>query len=107
LTTGTGVAIFLTVLVLATNLPWVTRRVLFLFEPRGDGAKGPWWRVLEWALLFALVLALGWGLEHRLTGNIQSQGGVFFTVLASVYIAFALPGLLFFLDRRPSRGGRA
>ena len=96
--------VFLTAMVVATNLPWVTRRVLFLFEPRG-GVKGPWWRVLEWALLFAVVLGVGWGLEHRTTATVHPQGGVFYTVLISVYAAFALPGLLYYFERRPKGRG--
>jgi succinate dehydrogenase hydrophobic anchor subunit len=98
---GGAVSVFLVVMVLATNLPWVTRRILFLFEPAQGGAKGPWWRVLEWVLLFGVVLAMGWGLEYRVTANVHPQGGVFYTVLASVYAAFALPGLLYYFERRP------
>lgn len=98
---------FLVVMILATNLPWITRRVLFLFEPRVGTTKGPGWRVLEWLVLLGVVLGVGWGLEHRTTGSLHGQGGVFYTVLVSVYAAFALPGLLYYFERRPAKGERS
>jgi hypothetical protein len=91
--------VYIAVLILAANLPWITRRILFVLPPRGK-EKGAAWRVLEWALLYGLMLGLGMGLERYLTGTLHPQGGGFYAITLILFAVFAFPGFVYQYDLR-------
>ncbi|MBK1691462.1 DUF2818 family protein [Ectothiorhodospira mobilis] len=90
---------YIAVLILAANLPWITRRILFLLPPRGE-EKGAAWRILEWVLLYGLMLGLGMGLERYLTGTLHPQGGGFYAITLMLFAVFAFPGFVYHYDLR-------
>lgn len=90
---------YIAVLILAANLPWITRRILFVLPPR-RGEKGAAWRLLEWGLLYGLMLILGMGLERYLTGTLHPQGGGFYAITLMLFAVLAFPGFVYQYDLR-------
>jgi hypothetical protein len=85
---------YLILSLLAANLPWLTER-RFLVLPMHQGQSKPiWMRLLEWLLLYLLIGAVGFGLEHRLNGEIHPQDWEFYAVTLSLFFVFALPGFI-------------
>ena len=84
--------------VVAANLPWLSDRLFFVM--RSAQGKSAWFRLLEWATMYLVVGAIGMGLERRLTGEIYSQGWVFYVVTLSLFVVFALPGFIYCYDLR-------
>jgi succinate dehydrogenase hydrophobic anchor subunit len=78
---STSVAVWLLIglAMLAANLPWLSERFLFVFEPQG-GYKRVWMRLLEWLLLALLVGLMALGLERTATGGVHEQGWEFYVV---------------------------
>lgn len=89
--------VILIVAAVAANLPFLSERVLFIGPPRHP--KGLGWRLLEWLLLFGLVLALGMGLEARL-GQRHPQSWEFYVVAACLFATLAFPGFVWRFLRR-------
>ncbi len=83
----------------AANLPWLSNRVFFIMEP-GSGTKSPWWRLLEWLLLYFLVGGITLGLEQKIAGERHSQDWEFYAVTACLFLVFALPGFIYRTDLR-------
>ena len=81
----------------AANLPFINER-LFVVGPR-RAPKGLGWRVLELALLYALVLGLGFALEAR-AGQRHSQGWEFYAVALCLFLTLAFPGFVWRYLRR-------
>lgn len=84
----------------AANLPFVNER-LFLFGPPRT-PKGLGWRALELALLFALVLGLGFALETR-QGQRHAQNWEFYAVSLCLFLTLAFPGFVWRYLRRHRR----
>ena len=83
--------------VVAANLPFVNER-LFVVGPR-LAPKGLGWRLLELALLFSLVLGLGFALESR-EGQVHAQNWEFYAVALCLFLTFAFPGFVWRYLRR-------
>ncbi len=93
-------AIWLVVLlaVLLANLPFVNERFLVI-GPRFP-VKSLAWRLLELALMAALVIGIGRLLEAR-QGQVQSQGWEFYAVFVCLFLTLAFPGFVWrYLRRR-------
>lgn len=90
--------------VLAANLPFFSERVLLVGPRRDDKAFG--WRLLEMALLGALVLLLGFQFEARI-GQRHPQGWEFYAAGVCLYFTAAFPGFVWRYLRRgaPRRAG--
>ncbi|MCM5678374.1 DUF2818 family protein [Schlegelella sp. S2-27] len=84
----------------AANLPFVNER-LFVVGPQ-RAPKGLGWRVLELALLFALVLGLGFALETR-QGQRHAQNWEFYAVSLCLFLTLAFPGFVWRYLRRHRR----
>lgn len=96
---GTAVWIVLLFAMVAANLPWLSNRVLFVAEPR-SGVKNPWWRLLEWLLLYFLVGGITLGLEQKIAGERHAQDWEFYAVTFCLFLVFALPGFIYRNDLR-------
>lgn len=78
---------------LAANLPFINER-LFGVIPRRKSLKPIWTRLLELAVLYALVGAIAFLLESRI-GNTFHQGWEFYAVTGCLFIVLAYPGFVF------------
>lgn len=94
---STAILLFLLLAVIAANLPWLSERVFFVFEPK-KGGKGPGIRLLEWLVLYFLVGALGLGLEQKIMGNVHKQDWEFYVITICLFLVFALPGFIYRYD---------
>lgn len=94
-----GFILLLLVALVAANLPWLTDRVLFVLPAPARG-KREWVRLLEWALMYAVIGALAVGLEYRTTGGVYPQGWEFYVTTLCLFLVFALPGFIYHHDLR-------
>ena len=87
--------------VVAANLPFMSEKILFTFNPKPPRVKTMGWRLLELLLLFGATIGLGLALEANL-GQIQRQGWEFYAAFASLFLTFAFPGFVWRYLRRRS-----
>lgn len=80
--------------VAAANLPWLTERFFFFFDPPGN-EKHVWMRLLEWLVLLVAIGLIAVGLEYKLTGGRYPQGWEFYAVGFCLFVVFALPGFIY------------
>ncbi|MFP4243922.1 MAG: DUF2818 family protein [Ectothiorhodospira sp.] len=90
---------YIAVLLVSANLPWITQGILFVFTPR-TGEKRVAGRLLEWFLMYGLMLGLGMGLELKETGTLHSQGVAFYVITLVLFAVFAFPGFIYHFDLR-------
>lgn len=83
----------LTYLILA-NLPWANER-LFLVIKLTDGKKGAWWRVLEITVYYFVALMAGIVFETQFAGDVYQQDWEFFVTTLSLFLTFAVPGVIY------------
>lgn len=95
--TAAAVWLLLLVAVIAANLPWLSERLMLVYQSP-KRSKPAWMRFLEWLLLYFLVGLLAFGLEKKTTGEIHHQGWVFYTVTLALFLVFALPGFIYRYD---------
>jgi Na+(H+)/acetate symporter ActP len=84
------------------NLPFLTERLFGVVPVRRAGAvvaKPFWLRLLELAVFYVLVGALGFAFEASL-GNPFPQGWQFYAITASLFLVFAYPGFVYRYLRR-------
>jgi hypothetical protein len=86
--------------ILAANLPWLSERVFFFFEPAG-GKKGVAIRLLEWLVLLLIFIVAALGAENKVMGSNYHQGWEFYAVLVCLFLVFALPGFIYRYDLKP------
>ena len=106
---GIAIGFWLGLAVVVANLPWLSEQRLWMMVRRGGQPPKPFWlRLIEWALLYALVLGLGSGFEYKATGTIHTQDWEFYTVTVCLFAVGALPGLIYCyqLQRLLERSGR-
>ena len=85
----------------AANLPFLNERLLTGI-PLGFAVKPFWVRLLELALLYALVLGIARLLEVR-AGNVFPQRWEFYAITACLFLVFGFPGFVFrYLRKRHS-----
>ncbi|OSZ67751.1 DUF2818 family protein [Hydrogenophaga sp. IBVHS2] len=96
--TTTSVWLVLLGALLAANMPFINDRWLAVI-PR-SAPKSLWIRLLELVFWYAVVGALGLGLEHN-AGQIAPQGWEFYATTASLFLTLAFPGFVYrYLMRR-------
>ncbi|MFZ1326841.1 MAG: DUF2818 family protein [Candidatus Contendobacter sp.] len=89
------IGLWLVLAAVAANLPWLSERWLLVFARRTGQAKPFGMRLVEWGLLYTLLLGSGFGLEQRLMGAVQTQGWEFYTVTLCLFTVSALPGFIY------------
>lgn len=77
----------------AANLPFFSER-LFCVVPMRRVVKSLWLRLLEWLVLYFVVIGTGWLLESRI-GNAFSQHWEFYAVTVAFFLVLAYPGFVF------------
>lgn len=92
---GIVIAVWLGLAIVAANLPWLSERWFLVIARRDRRIKPFWLRLMEWAVLYALVLGLGLGLEQKATGHIHAQAWEFYTVTLCLFAVGALPGFIY------------
>jgi hypothetical protein len=85
--------LWLALAALAANLPWLSDRWLLVLAR--DRVKPGGLRLLEWLLLYGLILGIGFGFEYKATGVLSQQGWEFYTVTACLFAVAALPGFIY------------
>lgn len=83
------------------NWPFFTEKKFFLF---GLGFKTMGFRIVELSVGFALLLAIGFGLEASI-GRLQTQTWNFYAISLCVFLLMAYPGFVWRYLRR-GRVGR-
>lgn len=94
MTAATAFLLF-AVAVTAANAPFLSRRILFIWAPRGGEGrdKHGGWRVLEVVILYLATLALAKALEGRL-GAVYPQSWEFYAVTVCLFLLFGYPGFV-------------
>ena len=87
------VVLVLVIGAVAANLPWLSERFLFLWNP-AQGKK-EWMRLLEWLILYGLVALIAVGIERKAYGAVHPQSWEFFVVTFCLFLIFALPGFVY------------
>ena len=95
----TVIVLFLVALGLA-NLPWLYERLYVFYVPQGREKK-LWMCLIEWFVYYLVWLALAFGVEKKLMGEISSQGWEFYVITLCLFVVFALPGFIYRYDLRP------
>ncbi len=91
---GLLVGFWLGLAVVAANLPWLSERWL-LAIPRQQRAKPAWLRLVEWGLLYGLIVGMGFGFEYKTTGVIHAQAWEFYAVTLCLFAVSAMPGFIY------------
>lgn len=90
------IAIWLGLAAVAANLPWLSERGFFILAQRNKQQDKPFWlRLIEWIVLYGLILGAGFGFEYKATGTIQSQDWEFYVVTLCLFAVGALPGFIY------------
>lgn len=89
------VGLWLGLAAVAANLPLLSERWLFVFPPRNARDKPFWLRLVEWGVLYGLLVAMGFGFEYQVTGNRQGQDWEFYAVTLCLFAVAALPGFIY------------
>lgn len=118
MTAQSAVLALLLAAVLFANLPWINERLLGVIPLRA-GAKPFWMRLLEWGAGLGVVALLAWRLElgcqisvtaflgfAECPGEVHPKTWEFYTVGVVLYAVFALPGFIYFAERRRHRRPR-
>lgn len=89
------VGLWLVLAAVAANLPWLTERWLLIIARPDRRAKPFWLRLIEWSLLYGLIIGIGLGLESKAAGAAHEQGWEFYTVTLCLFAVSALPGFIY------------
>jgi len=87
------IGLWLGLAVVAANLPWLSERWLLVVVRHRR--KPLVLRLIEWGLLYGLVLGTGFGLEYKTTGVIHVQNWEFYTLTLCLFAVSALPGFIY------------
>jgi hypothetical protein len=91
--TETTGAFLLAIALILANLPFFTRRILFVIPP-ASGEKSFGWRLLEVVLLYFVTGGLARVLEAR-GGEIYRQNWEFYAITFFLFLVFAYPGFVY------------
>lgn len=85
--------------VVAANIPFLSNRYFLVFELKVE-KKSAWLRLLEWLVLYGVIVFLALGLERNVNGTIHSQSWEFWPVTLLLFVVFAMPGFVWQFDMR-------
>jgi len=115
MTSTTDVLVLILAGFVFANLPWLNER-LFTVIRLGPADKPFLVRLLEWVLGFGVTMLLAWRLElgcltspaafiglADCPGDIHPKGWEFYSITLVLYGVFALPGFIYFVERRRNR----
>lgn len=81
------------------NLPWLNDRLFLVLKLKT--IKGAWWRVLEVTVYYFIALFVATLIETQYSGDIYQQGWEFFVTTLSLFLVFAVPGVVYHHQWRP------
>ena len=87
------IGLWLGLAVVAANLPWLSERWLLVVVRHQRKLFGL--RLIEWGLLYGLIVGTGFGLEYKATGVVHPQDWEFYTVTLCLFAVSALPGFIY------------
>lgn len=111
MSTSFAVGLLIVVSFVLANLPWLNQRV-FAVLPLSNAPKPVWLRLMEWLVAYGLAALLAWRLElgcasvqaffglASCAGEIHPKGWEFYSVTFVLFIVFALPGFIYFVESR-------
>lgn len=115
MTFSIDVGLLVLIAFMLANLPWLNERVFALVACRRP-SKPFLIRLVEWGVGFGLVALLAWRLEMgclsslsaffglaECPGEIHPKQWEFYSVALVLYAVFALPGFIWFIERRRHR----
>lgn len=88
------VGLWLGLAAVAANLPWSSERWLLVIARPDRRAKPFWLRLIEWSLLYGLIVGMGFGFEYKLTGTVHVQDWEFYAVTLCLFAVGAVPGFI-------------
>ncbi|WP_348945752.1 DUF2818 family protein [Chitinibacter sp. FCG-7] len=89
-----------TLAALAANLPFLTEKILFVFQPKSE-KKLFFWRVLELGFFFVLVGFIARLIEGQVS-PVHAQNWQFYASTLSLFLVLAWPGFVWrFFWRKP------
>ena len=89
----------------AANIPFISDRDLLFIQSRSP--KSFWLRLLEWFIMYILILAFATCLEIKLYGEAYSKvwevwnftnNWEFYTITLCLFLVFAIPGYIYHYD---------
>ncbi|HEY6896623.1 MAG TPA: DUF2818 family protein [Rhodocyclaceae bacterium] len=86
-------ALVLLLALVGANLPFFSRRILFVLPPRA-GEKGLAWRLLEVLLAYFIVGGIAALMESRAHGGVYPQHWEFYATTLCLFIVLAYPGFV-------------
>ena len=89
------VGLWLVLAAVTANLPWLSERWLLVFARRDRRGKPFWLPLIEWSLLYSLIIGIGLGLEYKATGATHDQDWEFYIVTLCLFAVSALPGFIY------------
>ncbi len=92
---GIIIGLWLGLAVIAANLAWFSERWFLVIAPRNGQTKPFWPRLVEWGVLYGLVLGIGFGFEYQATGAVHAQSWEFYVVTLCLFAVGALPGFVY------------
>ena len=92
---GILIGLWLGLAAITANLPWLSERWLLIFARPHRRAKPFWLRLIEWGLLYGLIIGLGFGFEYKMAGTIHAQDWEFYVVTLCLFAVGALPGFVY------------
>ena len=87
------IGLWLGLALIAANLPWLSERWLLVVVRHRQKSFGL--RLIEWGLLYGLIIGIGFGLEYKANGVIHVQNWEFYTVTLCLFAVSALPGFIY------------
>jgi len=90
-----SIIIFIIFTLAAANLPWVTDRQLMLFLKPNKTLLARWF---EWFVLYLLCGITAFIFEQNVMGHQTVQAWEFYVVTLCLFVVFALPGFVYYVD---------
>jgi hypothetical protein len=86
------IGLMLLLVIAIANLPWVNDRVFLVWPVE---VKGMWMRVGELTVYYFISLLLGIAFETHYAGDVYPQDWEFFATTVSLFLVFAVPGVIY------------
>jgi len=90
-----SIIVFIVFVLVAANLPWVCDRQLVLFLKPSKTLLVRWF---EWFVLYLVCGIIAFIFEQNVMGHQTTQAWEFYVVTLCLFVVFALPGFVYYVD---------